>query len=68
MREHGVLERVLLIYEEGVRRLEAHEVLLPENLADAATVVRAFVEDYHEKTGRVGSSSRASKRPASWRR
>ena len=49
MREHGVLERVLLIYEEGIRRLDAHEALLPENLTDAAMVVRAFVEDYHEK-------------------
>jgi hemerythrin-like domain-containing protein len=49
MREHGVLERVLLIYEEGIRRLEAHEALLPEPLTEAATIVRAFVEDYHEK-------------------
>jgi hypothetical protein len=49
MREHGVLERVLLIYEEGVRRLEAHEVLLPEHVGDAAMIVRAFVENYHEK-------------------
>ena len=49
MREHGVLERVLLIYEEGIRRLDAHEALPPEPLADAARIVRAFVEDYHEK-------------------
>ena len=49
MRQHGVLERVLLIYEEGVRRIETDEVLLPENLADAATVVRAFIEDFHQK-------------------
>jgi hemerythrin-like domain-containing protein len=49
MREHGVLERVLLIYEEGIRRLEAHDALLPENLFGAAMIVRAFVEDYHEK-------------------
>ena len=49
MREHGVLERLLLIYEEGARRIEAHEVLQPEDLSDAAMIVRAFVEDYHEK-------------------
>ncbi len=48
MRQHGVLERVLLIYEEGARRIETDDVLLPENLADAATVVRAFIEDFHE--------------------
>jgi hemerythrin-like domain-containing protein len=49
MREHGVLERILLIYEEGIRRLDAHEELLPENLWEAAQIVRKFVEDYHEK-------------------
>jgi len=49
MREHGVLERVLLIYEEGIRRLDAHEELPPEPLSDAAWIVRRFVEDYHEK-------------------
>lgn len=49
MREHGVLERILLIYEEGIRRLEAHEALLPESLSDAGGIVRKFVEDYHEK-------------------
>ena len=49
MREHGVLERVLLIYEEGIRRLDAREELLPEPLSDAAWIVRRFVEDYHEK-------------------
>ncbi|MGO8705483.1 MAG: hemerythrin domain-containing protein [Candidatus Brocadiia bacterium] len=48
MRQHGVLERVLLIYEEGARRIETDDVLLPENIADAATVVRAFIEDFHE--------------------
>jgi hemerythrin-like domain-containing protein len=49
MREHGVLERILLIYEEGIRRIEAHDALLPEDLFGAAMIVRAFVEDYHEK-------------------
>jgi hemerythrin-like domain-containing protein len=49
MREHGVLERILLIYEEGIRRLDAHEALLPESLSDAGGIVRKFVEDYHEK-------------------
>ena len=48
MRQHGVLERVLLIYEEGARRIETDDVLLPENIADAATVVRAFIKDFHE--------------------
>jgi len=49
MREHGVLNRVLLIYEEHRRRLEAKQDFDPAVLADAAGVVRHFVEEYHEK-------------------
>jgi hemerythrin-like domain-containing protein len=49
MREHGVLRRVLLCYDEVVRRLEAREPVPAEPLARAAHVVRAFVEDYHER-------------------
>jgi len=49
MREHGVLNRILLIYEEAVRRLTRRDELPPETLQEAATIVRTFVEDYHEK-------------------
>ena len=49
MREHGVLKRVLLIYGEALRRLDAKEDLPPDPLADAAGIIRRFVEDYHEK-------------------
>src|SRR6266571_1010374 len=49
MRERGVLKRVLLIYGEALRRLDAKEDLPPEALADAAGIIRHFVEDYHEK-------------------
>jgi hemerythrin-like domain-containing protein len=49
MREHGVLKRVLLVYGEAVRRLDANEDLPPEALADAAGISRSFIEDYHEK-------------------
>jgi hemerythrin-like domain-containing protein len=49
MREHGVLKRVLLVYGEGVRRLDAGADLPPEALADAAKIIRSFIEDYHEK-------------------
>jgi hemerythrin-like domain-containing protein len=49
MREHGVLKRVLLIYGEALRRMEANEDLPPEPLADSAKIIREFVEDYHEK-------------------
>ena len=49
MREHGALERILLIYGEAVQRLRANQDLPPKALADAAAIVRSFVEDYHEK-------------------
>src|SRR5207244_1947071 len=49
MREHGVLNRILLIYEEGLRRLRAKDDVPPEVFHKPATLVRMFVEDYHEK-------------------
>ncbi len=49
MREHGVLKRVLLVYGEALQRIAASEELPPEPLADAAKVIREFIEDYHEK-------------------
>ena len=49
MREHGVLNRVLLIYEEGLRRLREKEDVTPDVFHKPATLVRKFVEDYHEK-------------------
>lgn len=49
MREHGLLKRVLIIYGEAIRRLEASEELPPDPLKDSARVIREFIEDYHEK-------------------
>src|SRR6202008_4551016 len=49
MREHGVLNRILLIYEEGLRRLKDKEEVTPDVFHKPATLVRTFVEDYHEK-------------------
>ncbi len=49
MREHGVLNRILLIYEDGLRRLHAIEDVPPDVFHKPATLVRKFVEDYHEK-------------------
>jgi hemerythrin-like domain-containing protein len=49
MREHGVLKRVLLIYGEMLRRIDSKQDFPPEALADAAQIIRSFVEDYHEK-------------------
>jgi len=49
MREHGVLKRVLLVYDEAIRRPTENEDLPPEPVADAAKIIREFIEDYHEK-------------------
>ena len=49
MREHGVLKRVMLIYEEAARRLDGKEDLPPQALKDSATIIRTFIEDYHGK-------------------
>jgi hemerythrin-like domain-containing protein len=49
MREHGVLKRVMLVYDEIVRRWDAKQDAPPEALAAAAGIIRHFVEDYHEK-------------------
>jgi hemerythrin-like domain-containing protein len=49
MREHGVLKRVLLIYREGIRRVEAGDELPVQALNAGAAIVRSFIEDYHEQ-------------------
>jgi hemerythrin-like domain-containing protein len=49
MREHGVLKRVLLIYREGIRRIDSKQDLPPEVLSASASLIRRFIEDYHEK-------------------
>jgi hemerythrin-like domain-containing protein len=49
MREHGVLKRILLVYSEALRRIDANEDLPPEPIAESAKIIRSFVEDYHEK-------------------
>jgi hemerythrin-like domain-containing protein len=49
MREHGLLNRVLLIYEECDRRIAAKTDFDPKTLADSAGIIRNFIESYHEK-------------------
>ena len=49
MREHGVLRRVLLVYEEGLRRIAARQDFPGNPFLAGAQLIRKFVEDYHEK-------------------
>jgi hemerythrin-like domain-containing protein len=49
MREHGVLRRVLMIYEEGLHRIAARQDFPGNPFLTSANLIRRFVEDYHEK-------------------
>jgi hemerythrin-like domain-containing protein len=50
MREHGILRRALLVYQETAIRLRQDAASVPpEALEKAANLFRVFGEDYHEK-------------------
>jgi hemerythrin-like domain-containing protein len=49
MREHGILKRVLLAYDEIIRRIRAKQDFPPQTVTEGATIIRKFIEDYHEK-------------------
>lgn len=49
MREHGLLNRVLLIYEEINKRILHSRDFDPKLLSDSAGLIHHFIEDYHEK-------------------
>ncbi|MHB8066789.1 MAG: hemerythrin domain-containing protein [Desulfobaccales bacterium] len=49
MREHGVLQRLLLIFADLEGRLQQNRDLPREVLVDTACLVRSFIQDYHEK-------------------
>lgn len=44
MREHGLLDRVLIIYEHNLK-----SGLRPQVVHAAATIIQEFIENYHEK-------------------
>jgi hemerythrin-like domain-containing protein len=49
MREHGVLNRVLLVYEAGLGKFARGEDFDVAVLSRAADIVRQFIEGYHER-------------------
>src|SRR6267142_2884337 len=49
MREHGVLNRILLIYDEAGRRIQAKESFDTEIVGRSAGLITRFIEDYHAK-------------------
>ena len=49
MQEHGLLNRVLLIYDTCRMHLMNKETFPKGALLNSANIIRTFVEDYHEK-------------------
>jgi hemerythrin-like domain-containing protein len=49
MREHGVLSRILLVYDNLRGRLSSGGELPKEALSTATGLMRGFIENYHEK-------------------
>jgi hemerythrin-like domain-containing protein len=49
MREHGVLRRVMYLYDDAADRLTTHRDVPLDALAACAGIVRRVIEDYHEK-------------------
>ncbi len=45
MREHGVLRRILLIYDRFIQ----NKPMNPTVIVEAADIIRRFIEGYHEK-------------------
>ena len=50
MREHAILDRILLIYESGMRRIGQGEDIDPAVFVQSATIMRDFIHGYHEKS------------------
>ena len=49
MREHGLLNRVLLIYENLIGKLNSQDDFNHALLLTSAGIIRNFIESYHEK-------------------
>lgn len=49
MQEHGVLKRVLLIYDACRIHLQNKTSFATDAIGKSANIIRTFIEDYHEK-------------------
>ena len=49
MREHGVLRRVMYLYDDAIGRFAARREVPLDALAGCAGLLRRVIEDYHEK-------------------
>jgi len=50
MREHGVLDRVLLLYEAAIQKFSSKEDFNPDLVKQSAEIIRDFINNYHEKS------------------
>lgn len=50
MREHGVLDRALLLYEAGMRKFSSNEDFDPGLITQSAEIIRDFINEYHERS------------------
>jgi hemerythrin-like domain-containing protein len=48
MEEHGVLKRVLLVYQEATRRIAAGEPAPMTQIHQSALIIHDFIEGFHE--------------------
>jgi hemerythrin-like domain-containing protein len=48
MQEHGILRRIMLVYDETAQRLRQREEFPLQVLTVANDIVRRFMQDYHE--------------------
>lgn len=49
MREHGLLQRMLLIYDTAMMRLKNNQDFNPMHINQTAQIIHDFIEEYHEK-------------------
>jgi hemerythrin-like domain-containing protein len=49
MREHGILNRILLIYDDVIKKIDAGQHVPRKALKDAIEIIKKFIEEYHEK-------------------
>ncbi|HEY5961398.1 MAG TPA: hemerythrin domain-containing protein [Polyangiaceae bacterium] len=49
MQEHGLIERLLLIYDEAAHRIESNVPVDSSVILRSAGIMRRFVEEYHEQ-------------------
>jgi hemerythrin-like domain-containing protein len=60
MREHGILRRIMLIYDGIGKRLKQGEEFPLQALAEANNIMRRFIQDYHEKNEQLQIFNRFS--------